>query len=327
MEKLVSIIIPFKDESKATVDTALASINNQIGIDFDQVEVVVVSDGGLRFDEEQLNDEFGHLNIRYYRYAESHGAGMARQVGMDISESKYVMFMDADDQLYFVGALLEFFNVVKYHGDHQIMIGKYLEQGRNGDNDFRYYMHENNDWKSPVAKWFNREYLAQIQLTWAEDIKVFEDTYFVGVACMLANDIYQINTTIYMWLWNGDSTTRTNGGQSFYRQLDQWVKSYQHTFEKLAEFKPNLLIEEFLNYEADLYLRKQKWPAEDEAEFWRCQGELLLKFPQQFLQVKDQVASRVEQLVKSHSEYGQFNAAGVPAFIETQDRVLDNLGR
>jgi hypothetical protein len=253
MEKLVSIIIPFKDESKATVDTALASINNQIGIDFDQVEVVVVSDGGLRFDEEQLNDEFSHLNIRYY-------------------------------------------------------------------------MHENNDWKSPVAKWFNREYLAQIQLTWAEDIKVFEDTYFVGVACMLANDIYQINTTIYMWLWNGDSTTRSNGGQSFYRQLDQWVKSYQHTFEKLAEFKPNLLIEEFLNYEADLYLRKQKWPAEDEAEFWRCQGELLLKFPQQFLQVKDQVASRVEQLVKSHSEYGQFNAAGVPAFIETQDRVLDNLG-
>lgn len=46
VEKLVSIIIPFYRVSQQRLDTVLTSINNQIGIDFQRVEVILVNDGG-----------------------------------------------------------------------------------------------------------------------------------------------------------------------------------------------------------------------------------------------------------------------------------------
>ncbi|MCO6184477.1 glycosyltransferase [Leuconostoc fallax] len=46
MRKLVSIIIPYYNENESQLAIALSSINNQIGVDFNDVEVILVGDGG-----------------------------------------------------------------------------------------------------------------------------------------------------------------------------------------------------------------------------------------------------------------------------------------
>lgn len=41
------------------------------------------------------------------------------------------------------------------------------------------------------------------------DLPIYEDTYFVGLACELATDTCFLEEKVYMWLANPNSITRT----------------------------------------------------------------------------------------------------------------------
>ncbi|WP_054650108.1 glycosyltransferase family 2 protein [Lacticaseibacillus pantheris] len=222
MQKQVSIIVPFHGETEAQLGICLSSINNQIGIDFKQVEVILIGDGGLKVDDQDPFPYLANLDIKIYEYDVVKGPGFARSMGMFMATGKYFMFVDADDQLHYVGALLDFFNAIK-HGDHQVIIGRYINQIRNDQGDFKYYTHGYNDWNVAYAKWFNRDYLDSIKLSWSERLQVHEDTYFVSTACELATDIATFNPIVYTHLWNEHSITHEDDGQKVHRQLDQWV--------------------------------------------------------------------------------------------------------
>ena len=45
MDRLLSIVVPFYEEKEKEIFPLLSSINSQIGINFDLVEVIVVNDG------------------------------------------------------------------------------------------------------------------------------------------------------------------------------------------------------------------------------------------------------------------------------------------
>lgn len=323
MEKLVSVVIPFYRETEAQLMIVLSSLNNQVGINFARVEVILINDGGDEIDEETFLPYFTNLQIHYYRYDDNKGAGFARMIGTDMANGQYVMYMDADDQLQYVGALLDFFNVVRYHGDHEVIIGKYVEETKRAEG-FRYFQHGNNDWKSPVAKWFNQAYLKRIRLTWREDLRVFEDTYFVGVACELAHDIYRLDAVVYNWMYHPDSTVRTNGGQDFYRQLDQWARCHRYYFTMIQKYQPERLVADYLAYMADVYLRAQLYRPADPQAFQQEHQALLKKFPQQWHQIKAILATEIQNLIDKDPLYQRFNTNGVAAFIHSQDELLKN---
>ncbi|RRG10045.1 MAG: glycosyltransferase family 2 protein [Lactobacillus sp.] len=316
MTKLVSIIVPFRDEDERQLEMILSNINNQIGIDFSRIEVVLVSDGGMELDESGLNDAFENLNIRFYYYAESKGLSMARSVGMDLAVGQYVMFMDPSDQLYFVGALLEFFNAIKYHGDHQIIGGKYLEQLKFKD-EFRYITHENDDNEAVMGKWFNVEYLENLGLDWLEKLSAFEDAYFVRTACELADDRYSIDSLIYMQLWSGQMLGQQNNSM-----LDQWAYAQRHVLEKIAAYKPQNLIDDLKQYMSDLYLRMQLFPAQDKAQFEVQQQKLLKEFENQWTLVKPKLGETVEEIMKQSLLYRGMGHSGLDSFIENQEQLL-----
>lgn len=318
-KKLVSIIIPFHDEDRDQLEIVLSSINIQIGIDFNQIEVILISDGGTELDEEDMFPELKNLNIQYYRYQESKGAGFARQVGMEMANGKYYMFIDADDELHFVGALLEYFNVIKYHGDHQVIIGKYLEQSHNASGEKRYYTHQNNDWKSIMAKWFNAAYVDTIGLQWKDDLRIFEDTYFVGIACELATDIYHLDTITYMWLDNPNSTVRKDN-RAFKHQAHVWAKSNRYYFETIRKQHPVTLVGDFTSYMADLYFRNLMYKPADEEAFEKEQTKLLLENRDLFEKNED----KITLIAKSFSEgkYSKIPFSGFDSFLADQRALL-----
>lgn len=73
----------------------LSSINNQIGINFDQIEVILVCDGGYKLKSMLVFDIFDNINIRYYYNSQSKGPGFSRQFVMDKALGQDYMFMDA----------------------------------------------------------------------------------------------------------------------------------------------------------------------------------------------------------------------------------------
>ena len=273
--KKVSIIIPFKGQTEKDLAVVLGSLNNQIGVDFSEIDVHLVNDGGDSIDLTKF-EIFANLDLHYHELPENVGAGLARQYGIDHTDSEYFMFMDSDDELHFAGALLEFFNVVKYQGDHQMIIARYIEEYKAGDT-FMYTIHSDRDWKSPVAKWFNRAYIESLGLRFRPELRIFEDTYFVGLACQLATDIYYLDSVVYTWICNPNSTVRSNG-RIFEHQTHTWALENRFYLEMLREKQPQTLKLNLDSYVADVYMRYTVYPPVDEAAFWQEHKKLLAEF-------------------------------------------------
>ncbi|MDR2977609.1 MAG: glycosyltransferase family 2 protein [Streptococcaceae bacterium] len=273
--KKVSIIIPFKGQTEKDLAIVLGSINSQIGVDFSTFDVHLVNDGGDPIDMTKF-EIFANLELHYHVLPENVGAGLARQYGIDHTDSEYFMFLDSDDEFHFAGALLEFYNVVKYHGEHQMIVARYIEEYKVG-NEYRYLTHSQHDWKSPVAKWFSRAYINSINLRFRPELRIFEDTYFVGLACQLSTDIYYLNSVVYTWVCNPNSTVRSNG-RIFEYQTHTWALENRLFLEKIREMRPKGVKGDLVNYVCDVYMRYTRYPPVDPVAFWTEHIKLLQEF-------------------------------------------------
>lgn len=267
--KKVSIIIPFKGQTESELMLPLSSIYNQIGIDLSQLDVHLVNDGGEKIDVKKFDVLADRLEIHYHEVPNG-GPGLARQYGIDHSDSEYLMFIDADDVLYYVGALWPFYNAASQ--GHQMILAGYWEQIQG--TPYTYLVHDNKDVKAVYGKWYKRSYLEMLNLRFLPDLPIYEDTYFVGLACILATDKCYLEEIVYMWLCNPKSITR-NEENKFNYQNHIWARENRHWFEMISKWKPERLRIDFENYLTDIYLKSQKYPPIDEQEWWEEQRKCI----------------------------------------------------
>lgn len=264
-------------QTEADLAVPLASINGQIGVNFSEIDVHLVNDGGQSIQSEKF-DIFSHLNLHYHELKENVGPGMARQYGIDQSKGEYIMFVDADDELHYAGALLDFFNVFKIPETYDVIIGRYLEQYiYQPDGTFRYRTHPSMDKKAVYAKAFRRVHLENIDLKFHPDLRIFEDNYFVGLACMLAQNLYDLNSVVYSWLYNPNSIVRSDK-EFFSHQTLAVVKSMHPYLEKLANYRPEFLMSTVDGYMNNIFLRYSILEEKYHADFWPAHKRLLEDF-------------------------------------------------
>ncbi|ANK58963.1 hypothetical protein AYR54_00955 [Loigolactobacillus backii] len=303
MKKTVSIIIPFHSEPTYTVFNVLASINNQIGIDFEKVEVVLVNDGGPELpDGVDTFKLLKNLDIVYIRLSKGHGPGPARQKGMDRASGQYFMFMDADDQFHIDEALLDFFNVTN-KGSYDLIAGKYVEQARDiKTDDFFYVFHDNTENYSIFSKWFNRDLIERYHIHWADDLRVFEDTYFVGLVTEFSTNTKRIDSIGYSWLYNSKSTGRSTGklGVSFDDQLHTWSKGRRYFLEEVQKYKPERVADLFVAYVADIYYRQKRFTPADIGKFAEEHVHLLREFSSYWLPAR----AKIMQTIINYNQKG-----------------------
>ena len=92
---LISLIIPVYNAEKYISD-AIESVLQQ---PLKDIEIILVDDGSTDNSQEICRKyEKEYSNVRYIKQ-ENKGASVARNVGMNLAEGKYVMFLDADDRL------------------------------------------------------------------------------------------------------------------------------------------------------------------------------------------------------------------------------------
>lgn len=90
----VSIIIPYYNN----YDTIRPAIDSVIKQKYRYFEIIVVDDGSQKKCEDVVLS-YNNKNIKYF-YKKNEGPGFARNFGILKSSGEYVMFLDADDQLY-----------------------------------------------------------------------------------------------------------------------------------------------------------------------------------------------------------------------------------
>lgn len=213
----IDIIIPAYKAGK-TIDRVLASIYMQTIRKDLRVYIISDCDG---IDYHSYTKKWD-LDISCLSTPKNGGAGMARQFGIDHSESKYIMFIDADDCLASAFSCeLLWYNAESKNAD--MVCGAF-------DNDFRlnntFAVSENEHSTTWLhGKLFKRDFLHIHKIRFNEKLRTNEDCYFNQLFLTYEPKAITINKVCYSWLWTNGSLTRTGKSDNRFYILFDYIQA------------------------------------------------------------------------------------------------------
>jgi len=278
---MIDIIIPAYN-SHATIERTLLSISNQTVRSI--INVIIVNDCSDTDYSEQISKFSNLLNIKEVYIPKNSGPGVARQVGIDNSNSPFLMFMDADD--IFIDSLA-IDGIIKFMDSDPecIMVSaNFLEEISNGE----FVAHEE-DLVWVFSKMYRRSFLDEEGIKFS-NLRTNEDLEFNSrIRFNLKNGkyIYYLKDKfIYLWQFKKDSITRRNNFEYSYHtgiigSIDAKInvlRSVDNKTEKVINEIQSMVINFFNSYCEIISERPDEkiWAKNvimKMAEFWREFGK------------------------------------------------------
>lgn len=201
----LDIIVPHYHEPWKVCKPLFDSIALQRGIKFEDISVIVVNDGN-----DVVFPDGTFLQYPYrveYIIKEHSGLSATRNCGLDNSDADYVMFCDSDDM--FLNALALKMIWMEMERERNIINPVFLEESWDEKKGEMAYITHKSDATFIHGKAYRRALLAEKGIRFPDGLNLHEDGCFNSLAiCTGQNAIVEINTPLYLWAWNPDSTVR-----------------------------------------------------------------------------------------------------------------------
>ena len=203
----ISLIVTHYQEPTEVIQPFFDSLSLQQGIDFEDLEILLVQDGKTAF----LSPEWFKRYKYPVRFIEcpKQGVSACRNRGMDEAAGDYIMFCDCDDMFCNVFGLHLLFSGVQDEPD--VVGSKFVEENKIIA-PYKLVGHDN-DMTFIHGKIFRRQYLIDQKIRFHEDQTKHEDSPFVFLAYQCTKNSKYINTPFYCWRWNPHSVMRSYGSQ------------------------------------------------------------------------------------------------------------------
>lgn len=133
MSVQLSIILPVDNAPLSELMMPLASLNNQLGLMGNQVEILLVDNGEFHLDLPAQLNLFVQLTVRTITPDQVCGRMAAFEAGVKAAKGEYIMLLDANNQLYHPFTLQNLFGLQAKHPDADIIGGATLLQGLTKD--------------------------------------------------------------------------------------------------------------------------------------------------------------------------------------------------
>lgn len=263
MDITIEVIIPLYKGIK-TIRAALDSLVAQTRKDF---LTVVIIDGDDGYFEEycEIFEEYTRrgLNIRATLLPVNVGPGMARQEAIDMSQSDFLMFLDADDML--MPKAVEDLTKEIALDDRDIVMSSMMVE-KNGACFLGEAGKISVSWMH--GKIYRRSFLTELNIRFLPEILCNEDSYFNLVAVNCARKRADSAEITYLWRENPESLTRTSDGGSFFERTNHMyiygqVKGLQKIYEINNKLEPLLISSTLRN----IYYAMQKQKALNVEEY------------------------------------------------------------
>lgn len=224
-----SIIIPhFTSSDTSLLERAVNSIPQR-----DDIEIVVVDNSLLPIDSNLFNSR---KNVSVLYSDNTKGAGGARNVGIENSKGKWLLFLDADD-FFTENAFnafdkyldsnfdIVFFKMTSCYSDtyekadrHNVYAGIVDKYIINKDEyNLRY------KFSSPCAKMINSEFV-KVNKIFYDEVPASNDVIFALKIGLKANLIFADNSEVYCATINRGSITRTTSLKNIESQFDVRIR-------------------------------------------------------------------------------------------------------
>ena len=273
----LSIIIPQYNETESVITPLLTSIDNQLGIDFKGIEVIILNDGSSTLLSRGFLERFINIKPIYKKLKKNVGVGMCRQKGIECAKGDYIIFCDADDMFYNAGVLGLFLNEIETKNP-DICSSAWLEEQKT-ENGYIYIQH-NIEATWIHGKIFRRQYLIDNDIKFLPKFRVHEDTYFVGLAFDLTESKNYIDIVTFVWKHNPISFTRIDNNSFSYKEFSVFMDSVMEMLKVVEKKKPELIpfrVTQFMLY-VYFSLQLPYWELEESFEYKVSCEKLLSEF-------------------------------------------------
>lgn len=252
MTKLIDIIIPAY-RAKETLPRCLCSIGMQRNIQ--DCSILVINDGDSTY-ENIINNFKPYMDIQEIILDKNYGAGYARQIGLENSKSKYVMFLDADDTLVNATVLSVLIDGLEKNNAELVYGHCYVETP-----DGNLINHNINNF-TLHGKVYRRRFLDHYGITF-DNLRANEDTSFQGKIHLLLENlgieplVFQDNVMIYHN--NPNSITSTIDTESLilssFDSILYVLDFFKHSNINLTSFILGNFMSMFLRYNYLIYIK------------------------------------------------------------------------
>ncbi len=198
---MIDLIIPIYN-AVDTLPYTLMSIRLQSISNL--VNIYLIDDfSSCSYDE--IINEFKDLNITYKKLEKNSGPGVARQVGIDVSDSKYIMFMDSDDLFFFSDSIKMLYSKIEEGYDHVAGLTFYEK------NNVQFY--NEGDLHSKI---YRRSFIEKNNIKFNKT-RFHEDNFFNNLLLICDPKMTIIDIPIYIYVNNPNSITSSEWDNEFER--------------------------------------------------------------------------------------------------------------
>lgn len=188
---MIDIIIPIYNAS-STLSKTLESISNQkINVKYN----VYLIDDCSNDNYDEIINKFNNLNIIYHRLDKNVGAGLARQKGIEISKSKFIVFLDSDDLFYDNNSLNKLYTNIIDNYDY--VIGYTYDEAR------EMFLLNEGDLHGKI---YRRKFINDNDIRF-NNTRYHEDNFFNNLFLACSPRIKKIEDNIYYYVKNANSLT------------------------------------------------------------------------------------------------------------------------
>lgn len=254
MTKRISIIVAVNDAREEDLMIPLSSINNQLGIDFRDVEVILVDNGQYRLRDVNQYWLLKNLDIRYENPDTVLSWEEAFEYGVKSASGDYVMFMGPDGLLNQTSVIQTFSITADQNPNADVLTGLVLEQDMTKTRTTQYKV--GRDFMTARGRWFKRSFLSQYGIQWQAQGKYSDEMYSRLVNSLAATDI-EVNEITYARFMSRDVRSAVMAPVPSITTTEQ-ITMWGRFLKLLKEIDPKPYADEFAKLCVRYYtLRKQ----------------------------------------------------------------------
>lgn len=242
---VLSIVIPQYKEGDKVVKRLLSSIDYQLNVNWDEVEVLVVNDGSdVKISKSVFENLDNVKHIEYIELPKNVGPGLCRQAGLDKAQGEYVTFCDADDIYQNYGTLSLYLQEIRQrHPD--ILQTKWIEEieqsivNESGETStaLAYITHDfETTWMH--GKCFRKQFLTDNNIRFSDKLLYHEDSYFLSTAFEITDKVSKLNYVTYVWTFDKGSITRRNNAAYSYESIPEFIRAIRYSLDWLKDKTP-----------------------------------------------------------------------------------------
>lgn len=217
--KKLSIIIPYHNEDEILLKPLFSSLNDQILIDFNDIEIIMSNNCETPKNLTLFFEKYPNITstIKYVECPDKSSMGPNRQYGLEQATGKYVMFCDCDDVLF---SAISLFTVFRELNDEIVLYDfiaiKELDPRSAQPGEAIFEINGPN----PVllhGKVYNRQYLIEHNIRFTARLFAWEDMYFNQILEQNKPARKFIETPIYIWKFRASSVSKELGPEIVYQ--------------------------------------------------------------------------------------------------------------